>query len=87
METGGDGLHLWFLLGTEVIRNSAGRLGPGLDVRGDGGYVVVPPSRHRSGSTHHWAEAWHPTLGAKSMTVKIGAGAKGNVSARFSYKP
>jgi hypothetical protein len=32
-------------------------------------------------------EAWHPTLGAKSMTVKIGAGAKGNVSARFSYKP
>jgi plastocyanin len=32
-------------------------------------------------------EAWHPTLGAKSMTVKIGAGAKANVSARFSYKP
>lgn len=32
-------------------------------------------------------EAWHPTLGAKSMTVKIGVGAKGTVSARFSYKP
>jgi len=32
-------------------------------------------------------EAWHPTLGAKSMTVKIGKGAKANVTARFSYKP
>jgi plastocyanin len=32
-------------------------------------------------------EAWHPTLGAKSMKVKIGVGAKGAISARFSYKP
>lgn len=32
-------------------------------------------------------EAWHPTLGAKSMTVKIGVGAKAAITARFSYKP
>ncbi len=32
-------------------------------------------------------EAWHPTLGAKSMTVKIGVGAKATINARFSYKP
>ncbi len=32
-------------------------------------------------------EAWHPTLGAKSMQVKIGVGAKGAITARFSYKP
>jgi hypothetical protein len=32
-------------------------------------------------------EAWHPTLGAKSMSVKIGVGAKGAITARFSYKP
>jgi plastocyanin len=31
-------------------------------------------------------EAWHPTLGAKAMTVKIGQGAKAAISARFSYK-
>jgi len=32
-------------------------------------------------------EAWHPTLGTTSITVKIGAGAKANVTARLSYKP
>lgn len=32
-------------------------------------------------------EAWHPTLGAKSLTVKVGTGKKAVVSARFSYKP
>jgi Bifunctional DNA primase/polymerase, N-terminal len=44
--TGGGGIHVFFRYprGTE-IRNSAGLLGPGLDVRGEGGYVVVPPSR------------------------------------------
>jgi hypothetical protein len=31
-------------------------------------------------------EAWHPKLGLKTLTVKIGKLAKGNVTARFSYK-
>jgi hypothetical protein len=44
--TGGGGIHHFFRYprGKE-IRNSAGLLGLGLDVRGEGGYVVVPPSR------------------------------------------
>ncbi len=32
-------------------------------------------------------EAWHPRLGARSVTVKIGTGPKANVTARLSYKP
>jgi hypothetical protein len=46
VRTGGGGSHVFFRYprGTE-IRNSAGLLGPGLDVRGEGGYVLVPPSR------------------------------------------
>jgi len=31
-------------------------------------------------------EAWHPTLGTKTLTVKIGVGRKAAVTARFSYK-
>ena len=32
-------------------------------------------------------EAWHPKLGTKSVTVKIGTGPKANVTARLAYKP
>lgn len=31
-------------------------------------------------------EAWHPVLGSKTLTVKIGKGKLANVTARFSYK-
>ncbi|MBI3440868.1 MAG: bifunctional DNA primase/polymerase [Proteobacteria bacterium] len=51
--TGGGGRHLYFTLPAQgVIKNSAGRLGQGLDVRGDGGYIVAPPSIHESGRTY-----------------------------------
>ena len=32
-------------------------------------------------------EAWHPTLGSKSMPIQIGVGPKATITARFSYKP
>lgn len=53
--TGGDGSHYLFAHPDEVVRNSAKKkLGPGLDVRGDGGYIVVAPSIHRSGQRYEW---------------------------------
>lgn len=54
--TGGGGRHLYFLWPQQgIISNSAGRLGQGLDVRGNGGYVVVPPSIHESGRQYTWS--------------------------------
>jgi Bifunctional DNA primase/polymerase, N-terminal len=46
VRTGRGGLHLYFKYPDDgtVIPNSAGRLGLGIDVRGEGGYVLVPPS-------------------------------------------
>jgi putative DNA primase/helicase len=57
--TGGGGLHLLFTH-TEGIGNSAGKLGRGVDVRGDGGYIVAPPSLHRSGRPYAWDVDHHP---------------------------
>ncbi|MCH8112706.1 MAG: bifunctional DNA primase/polymerase [Proteobacteria bacterium] len=42
------------------IRNSAGRLGTGLDVRGDGGYTILPPSIHPTGKRYEWSVDGYP---------------------------
>lgn len=55
--TGGGGRHLYFRHPGHAVPNSVGRLGPGLDVRADGGYVLVPPSRHLSGGEYRWQPA------------------------------
>jgi hypothetical protein len=46
--TGGGGRHLYFAHPGGLTRNRAG-LVQGIDLRGDGGYVVAPPSIHPSG--------------------------------------
>jgi hypothetical protein len=47
------GKHLYFKTDT-AIKCSASKIATGLDVRGDGGYVVVPPSLHPSGRYYEW---------------------------------
>ncbi|MGC8724912.1 MAG: bifunctional DNA primase/polymerase, partial [Acidobacteriota bacterium] len=59
-QTGGGGRHLVFRHPGIRVPNSAGLLGPGLDVRGDGGYIVAPPSLHASGCRYAWDGARHP---------------------------
>jgi predicted P-loop ATPase len=52
----GKGRHLFFKLPENaVITSSAAKLGPGLDTRSNGGYVVVPPSVHPSGRRYEWS--------------------------------
>lgn len=58
--TGGGGLHFYFAMPPLDVRNSAGSIGPGIDVRGNGGYVVAPPSLHASGEAYRWVPELHP---------------------------
>lgn len=51
----GRGRHVFFKYPGTAVRNSAGRLGVGLDTRSEGGYVIVSPSRHESGRSYEWA--------------------------------
>ena len=52
--TGGGGRHLYFRT-SAVLSNSVRKLGPGVDVRAEGGFVVGPGSLHISGRTYAWA--------------------------------
>lgn len=58
--TGGGGWHYYFQRPDEWLSNSASKLGPGLDIRGDGGYVIAPPSRHASGGRYEWEQSSRP---------------------------
>ena len=53
--TGGGGQHWFYLAPAGVdLKNSVGVLAPGVDVRANGGYVVLPPSIHPNGCQYHW---------------------------------
>jgi Bifunctional DNA primase/polymerase, N-terminal/Primase C terminal 1 (PriCT-1) len=58
--TGGGGEHILFRHPGGLVPNSAGKIGPGIDVRGDGGYIVVPPSEHISGRPYAISVDHHP---------------------------
>ena len=52
----GNGRHCYFRLGDHgPIGNSVGTIGPGIDTRGNGGYVLAPPSIHPSGRRYEWS--------------------------------
>lgn len=55
------GWHAFFAMPTDRdVRNSASKVGAGIDVRGTGGYVVLPPSPHPSGARYTWSPGLAP---------------------------
>ena len=57
----GSGCHLWFVADAP-LPSSVGRVGLGLDVRADGGYVLAPPSVHPDGPIYQWIDAMAPAI-------------------------
>jgi Bifunctional DNA primase/polymerase, N-terminal len=54
VETPSGGWHVYMQHPGEHVAPSAGKLGPGLDIRGDGGIALLPPSRRGDGA-YWWA--------------------------------
>ena len=57
--TGSGGSHYLFAH-EEGIQNQASQIAKGLDIRGEGGYIVASPSIHISGKTYEWEISSRP---------------------------
>jgi hypothetical protein len=86
MRTGSGGYHYFFRHVIPDVGNSANRVGPGLDVRADNGYVLVPPSLHASGTRYEPfsggefadAPAWLIKLMREGNSAGRSSGGSGN---------
>jgi Bifunctional DNA primase/polymerase, N-terminal/AAA domain len=61
----GNGKQLFFADTGAGLKNTVKKLAAGVDTRGDGGYVVVPPSLHPNGKRYAWQGQ---PLNRKSLT-------------------
>jgi hypothetical protein len=81
VRTGGGGYHHYFIVPEGIeVRCSTGVIAPGIDVKGEGGYLVAPPSLHQSGNRYELLEAsippvlcpeWPLTLMLKASTSHV----------------
>lgn len=81
-KTGGEGRHFVYRMPTShIIKNAADWL-PGVDIRGEGGYVVVAPSNHRSGGSYQWISGWEdgPSDAPAELVDYIAAASKSGSS-------
>lgn len=57
--SGGGGGHRYFRHPGRVIKNRTS-FRRGIDFRGDGGYIIAPPSNHMSGNEYKWVPGLNP---------------------------
>jgi hypothetical protein len=61
VDTPTGGRHIYFRLPAGIrAKCSVSRIGPGVDVRGEGGFVVAPPSVHPNGVAYAWQDGHAP---------------------------
>ena len=48
------------------VPNSVSKVGPGLDIRGDGGYIILPPSQLPDGRCYQWEGSSDPDEGVRA---------------------
>jgi hypothetical protein len=69
----GNGLHLYYLhpFGEVDIPNCHDGLARGIDVKGERGNVVAPPSRHASGRHYRWRDPAAPISALPPETLRL----------------
>lgn len=64
-KTGGGGEHIFFKYNGTPIKNSSNQVAKKIDVRGNGGYVILAPSPHVSGNDYRWLKRAKPAHAPK----------------------
>ena len=72
VKTGRSGGCHFYFKHEEGIRNSVGNLlGPGIDVRAEGGLVIMPPSVHENGKRYKFINDKHPALLPEKLKKRL----------------
>ena len=58
VQSGGGGVHLYYSHPGEEVRKVGGMM-PGVDMQGDKGIIIAPPSVHSSGRSYEWDSGAH----------------------------
>lgn len=58
--TGGGGRQIFFRLPPGVSIGNASAHALGVDIRGQGGFALMPPTLHMSGNNYQWIESYEP---------------------------
>ena len=64
------------------IRSSTAKIGPGIDVRGDGGYFIAPPSVRVDGMSYHWEDATVAIVEAPAWLSELALASSSNATTR-----
>jgi hypothetical protein len=76
-QTGSGGFHFIFQYPEgSNLRNSASKIAPGIDTRGEGGYVIAAPSLHQSGRRYRITNARAPQPVPSWLIEKLKAAPK-----------
>lgn len=71
--SGGGGLHVYFATrGEHALRSTSRLLGlRGLEVKGEGAQLIVPPSRHWTGGIYRWLDPTIPLAAAPTWLCEM----------------
>lgn len=87
--TGGGGRHLYYRhpLDVDIPNNNRGKLGLGVDVKGEGGYVVAPTSAKRGKPPYLWVpglEPWNIALSVAPLELVMAITKSDHKPVKFS---
>ena len=85
-KTGGGGHQYFFKCNGKEIPSSIGKVGYAMDVRAEGGYVILPPSSHDSGNRYVWEKAV-PATEAPEWLVELVTRKRAKKSEPHQFNP